>query len=104
MISRLAAGREQEVVEIVLVGNTVMHHLFSGLDVEPLSHVPFQSPHTGAQHFRPEDLDWPVPRTAAFALNVVWAASWDRIFLRDLAVGMKRLRRFAGSGRPGHER
>jgi uncharacterized 2Fe-2S/4Fe-4S cluster protein (DUF4445 family) len=61
MISRLAAGREQEVVEIVLVGNTVMHHLFSGLDVEPLSHVPFQSPHTGAQHFRPEDLDWPVP-------------------------------------------
>ena len=45
MIAKLACGREQEIVEVVLVGNTVMHHLFCGLDVEPLSHVPFESPH-----------------------------------------------------------
>ncbi len=61
MIAKLAAGRDKEIAEVVLVGNTVMHHLFSGLDVEPLSHVPFQSPHLGAQSFRPEDLGWPLP-------------------------------------------
>ena len=31
MIAKLAAGRESEIAEVVLVGNTVMHHLFSGL-------------------------------------------------------------------------
>jgi uncharacterized 2Fe-2S/4Fe-4S cluster protein (DUF4445 family) len=35
--------------EILLVGNTCMHHLFSGLSVEPLSAMPFRSPHLGAQ-------------------------------------------------------
>ncbi len=28
---------------VFLVGNTVMHHLFCGLSVEPLSHVPFET-------------------------------------------------------------
>jgi uncharacterized 2Fe-2S/4Fe-4S cluster protein (DUF4445 family) len=63
IILRLAAGRESEIAEIVLVGNTVMHHLFSGLDIEPLSHAPFESPHLGEQSFRPEELDWPLPST-----------------------------------------
>ena len=61
VIANLAAGREPEIAELLLVGNTVMHHLFSGLDVEPLSHVPFASPHLGEQHFRARDLDWPLP-------------------------------------------
>ncbi len=60
MIAKLAAGRAQEIAEVVLVGNTVMHHLFSGLDIEPLSHVPFESSHLGAQIFRPEELGWPL--------------------------------------------
>ncbi|MGD0731454.1 MAG: ASKHA domain-containing protein [Terracidiphilus sp.] len=61
MIVNLAAGREREVAEVVLVGNTVMHHLFAGLDVEPLSHAPFHPPHLGEQEFSPQDLDWPLP-------------------------------------------
>jgi len=61
MIAKIAGGREQEIVEVVLVGNTVMHHLFAGLDVEPLSHVPFQSPYLGVQWFRPQDLGWQLP-------------------------------------------
>jgi uncharacterized 2Fe-2S/4Fe-4S cluster protein (DUF4445 family) len=61
IIAQLAAGRAEEVVEVVLVGNTVMHHLFAGLDVKPLSHVPFQSPHLEAQLFAPSDLGWPLP-------------------------------------------
>ncbi len=40
-------------VEIVLVGNTCMHHLFCGLSVEPLASLPFRSPHLGAQPLPP---------------------------------------------------
>jgi len=35
--------------EILLVGNTCMHHLFCNLSVESLAAVPFRSPHLGAQ-------------------------------------------------------
>jgi len=61
MIAKLARGREEEIAEVVLVGNTVMHHLFCGLDIEPLSHAPFRSPHLGAQSFQPRELCWPLP-------------------------------------------
>ena len=63
MILKLAAGHEAEISEIVLVGNTVMHHLFAGLDIEPLSRAPFESPHLGEQSFCPQKLDWPLPST-----------------------------------------
>jgi uncharacterized 2Fe-2S/4Fe-4S cluster protein (DUF4445 family) len=58
MVTRLSRGREQEIAEIVLVGNTVMHHLFSGCDVEPLAHAPFASRHLGEQSFKPDQLGW----------------------------------------------
>ena len=61
MIARLARRREQEIVEVVLVGNSVMHHLFSNLDVEPLSHAPFHSHNLGEQQFSPAELDWRLP-------------------------------------------
>jgi len=62
MIAKLAGGRTENIVEVILVGNTVMHHLFCGLDVEPLSHTPFNSPHLGTQSFWPRELDWPLPQ------------------------------------------
>ncbi len=62
MIAKLACGREQEIVEVVLVGNTVMHHLFCGLNVEPLSHVPFESPHPEVQAFDSGELGWKLSR------------------------------------------
>jgi uncharacterized 2Fe-2S/4Fe-4S cluster protein (DUF4445 family) len=43
---------------IVLVGNTVMHHLFSGINVEPLSHYPFQIASPGLQVFDATKLGW----------------------------------------------
>jgi uncharacterized 2Fe-2S/4Fe-4S cluster protein (DUF4445 family) len=61
MIANLAKGREQEIVEVVMVGNTVMHHLFSGLDLEPLSHTPFHSACLAESRFSPHDLGWPLP-------------------------------------------
>jgi uncharacterized 2Fe-2S/4Fe-4S cluster protein (DUF4445 family) len=44
--------------DVVLVGNTVMHHLFCGLDVEPLAHFPFESAANGLQTFQASELDW----------------------------------------------
>ena len=58
LAARLAPDRASQITEVLLVGNTVMHHLFCGLDVEPLSHVPFQSPHLAEQRLTPRDLDW----------------------------------------------
>ncbi len=61
LVARLTRDRASQVDEVLLVGNTVMHHLFSGLDVEPLSHVPFQSPHLAEQCFTARDLGWDLP-------------------------------------------
>lgn len=58
LVERLTRGRAAEVAEVLLVGNTVMHHLFCSLDVEPLAHVPFASSHLSEQRFTPRDLGW----------------------------------------------
>ena len=47
--------------EVLLVGNTAMHHLFCGLDVEPLTHAPFVSPTLGGYRFADWELAWPGP-------------------------------------------
>jgi uncharacterized 2Fe-2S/4Fe-4S cluster protein (DUF4445 family) len=60
-VARLAGGRSDEIAEVILVGNTVMHHLFSGCSVEPLARTPFASPHLGVQSFTPQQLGWRLP-------------------------------------------
>jgi len=45
------------------VGNTAMHHIFSGISVAPLSQYPFHSPEKGSQHFTPEQLNWNLNET-----------------------------------------
>jgi uncharacterized 2Fe-2S/4Fe-4S cluster protein (DUF4445 family) len=65
MVRDLTVSREEEVVEVVVVGNTVMHHLFCGLDVEPLTHVPFASPALGEQRFAAAELGWQLPGSTA---------------------------------------
>ncbi|MBZ5593991.1 MAG: ASKHA domain-containing protein [Acidobacteriia bacterium] len=49
---------DRKVSEVLLCGNTVMHHLFCGEEVEPLSHVPFETPAGGMREFIAEDLGW----------------------------------------------
>lgn len=58
MISELLSIHKAAVNKIILVGNTVMHHLFCGIDVRPLSFYPFESPNTGIRKFYPSDLGW----------------------------------------------
>jgi len=53
------AGLQRAPLEtVVLVGNTVMHHLFCGLDVKPLAAVPFESEQLGVQELTAEEIDW----------------------------------------------
>jgi len=64
MVAELAGARADDVTDVLLVGNTVMHHLFAALDVEPLSHAPFESPLLGEQVFQPKELGWPLRNTS----------------------------------------
>lgn len=46
------------IAQVVIVGNTVMHHLFSGIDLEPLSRYPFEPPDAGLKVFSSSELGW----------------------------------------------
>jgi len=61
MAAELAAGAPGPLRKVVLVGNTVMHHLFAGIDPEPLAHVPFQPQRDGLEVFRAAELAWEIP-------------------------------------------
>jgi len=46
---------------INIVGNTVMHHLFGGLSVEPLSRVPFETALGTELNWRAAEIGWDLP-------------------------------------------
>ena len=92
IVSELAGGRAQEVCEVLIVGNTVMHHLFCGLDVEPLAGAPFVTPHPGTRCFTPANLGWPLPgnctiRFAACIGSFVGADTLAGIIATGVAEG-----------------
>ena len=89
MIHDVASGQEEKIVEVVLVGNTVMHHLFCGLDTEPLTHVPFASPNLGEQRFAAEDLGWQLSASAIVRfLPCIGGFVGSDILAGILAVGL----------------
>lgn len=47
----LTAQAPGPIDRIRIVGNSVMHHLFCGLDVGPLAAYPFESPDNGMRAF-----------------------------------------------------
>ncbi len=61
---RSARLDSSEPLEIALVGNTVMHHLFCGIDVSPLAHVPFEPVCDGPRTFSTDELEWEVRGSA----------------------------------------
>ncbi len=46
---------------VVLAGNTVMHHLFCGLDIEPLASSPFETDHLDLERLPADRLGWELP-------------------------------------------
>lgn len=63
MIGSVLKKNQVEVSKIILVGNTVMHHIFSGLNVQSLSFYPFESANMGMQQFSTKQLKWPLSET-----------------------------------------
>src|SRR5262249_27342230 len=45
---------------MVLVGNTVMHHLFCGIDLDPLSQYPFEPVSPGLKVLHSSTLGWSI--------------------------------------------
>ena len=43
MISKMLEKHPEEILKVTIVGNTVMHHIFAGLNVKPLALYPFES-------------------------------------------------------------
>lgn len=43
---------------VVIVGNTVMHNLFCGIDISPLAQTPFEPEHDGLHVFKAPELGW----------------------------------------------
>lgn len=64
MIQSILEKQPLEVSKVAIVGNTVMHHIFSGLPVNTLSFYPFHSPDLGVQVFLPTELKWKLPEIA----------------------------------------
>jgi uncharacterized 2Fe-2S/4Fe-4S cluster protein (DUF4445 family) len=61
LIGELVAAAKvvgQPIESVAIVGNTVMHHLFCGHDVAPLSHYPFHAQRDGLETFRSSELGW----------------------------------------------
>jgi uncharacterized 2Fe-2S/4Fe-4S cluster protein (DUF4445 family) len=56
-VSQRARGG-QRLRRVVLAGNTVMHHLFCGVDLRPLAFYPFEAVDDGLKTFTAEELGW----------------------------------------------
>ena len=104
MLGRLAEGAPLE--EVLLVGNTAMHHLFSGLSVEPLAAVPFRSPHPREQQFfDASELGWDLGlRRPACFLPCVGGFVGSDLMAGLVATGLHEATRARRSPRPGDQR
>ncbi|MGC8885876.1 MAG: ASKHA domain-containing protein [Verrucomicrobiia bacterium] len=61
MIKTLLMSASRSIAElkrVVIAGNTVMHHLFSGISVESLAFYPFETNNLNLQVFTAEQLGW----------------------------------------------
>lgn len=57
LIAAAKVPRER-IRDVTIVGNSVMHHLFCGISIEPFSHYPFEPTNDGLQVFCPADIGW----------------------------------------------
>lgn len=83
------AGRDaDDLIETVIVGNTVMHNLFCGIDLTPMSVYPFEPIEEGLVVMNPAELGWTfaprmkalfLPCSAVLSAVTFWRGFWPRI-------------------------
>ena len=95
---------ERPLEETFLVGNTAMHHFFSGISVEPLAAVPFRSPELGPRHFEARELGWSLRlRQPACFLPCVGGFVGSDLLAGLVATGLFEIPRAGRSARPRHQ-
>ncbi|MHB8521731.1 MAG: ASKHA domain-containing protein [Limisphaerales bacterium] len=63
LIDELLVASDQgarDLKNVVVVGNTVMHHLFCGINLDPLAHHPFEPERDGLEIFAADQLGWEI--------------------------------------------
>jgi len=84
MILFMLRNHSVSVSKITIVGNTVMHHIFSGIKVDSLSFYPFESPDLRTQKFTATELYWEVASEA----NVSFYPSIGSFVGSDILAGI----------------
>jgi uncharacterized 2Fe-2S/4Fe-4S cluster protein (DUF4445 family) len=62
LINKAHIENGEAIAKVAIVGNTAMHHLFCGIDIEPLSHYPFEPVNDGLQQISGDQFDWPISK------------------------------------------
>ncbi len=91
LLAELVTAVQAEPAQVrraVLVGNTVMHHLFCGLSVVPLSRYPFETDHLGMQTLTGADVGWSPPDLAVMFLPCFGGFVGSDIVAGVLATGL----------------
>ena len=89
MITELIKGKNIKPEKTVIVGNTVMHHLFCGFNVTPLSRYPFEIEHNETVEFTADELEWGLPgSTKIFFIRPIASFIGSDILAGIIATGM----------------
>lgn len=79
------AGRDaDDLVETVIVGNTVMHNLFCGIDLTPMSVYPFEPTNDGLVIMSPAELGW----TFGLQMKVLFLPGLGSFVGSDILAGV----------------
>ncbi len=89
MIKRLLRKTGGEPPEkILIVGNTVMHHLFCGRDLTPMASYPFETSYGGECRFTAKDLGLPADHTQIIFLPILASFVGSDILAGIVATGL----------------
>lgn len=95
LIKDIITGHINDLRKVVIVGNSVMHHLFCGIDVSPFAAYPYISSHNEMHRFTPQELGWDLPANCeiTFLPNISHFVGSD-ILAGIEAIGMNSKERY----------
>ncbi len=80
----MRSAPDKPLTRIVLVGNSVMHHLFCGIDITPLATHPFMPSHPEGVLLSPKELEW----NADFSVPVTFMPCVGGLVGADILAGV----------------
>lgn len=84
LVKLLLDGKDVALKKIILVGNSVMHHLFCGFDVQPLSMYPFETTNNESVEYTSKDLGWDM----ADGVKIIFARPIASFIGSDIYAGI----------------